>query len=74
MPLYPPKPVPGDRVAIVSQSSVLSAIPLGLYELGLQRLTESDRLVSVEYPATRMMGASPADRVADLYAPSPAHR
>ncbi|MFG3342909.1 S66 peptidase family protein [Glycomyces sp. NPDC048151] len=66
--LYPPKPAPGDRVAIVSPSSGLpAALPLP-YELGLRRLTESFGLVPVEYPATRRMGAAPADRAADLHA------
>ncbi|MFC3491676.1 S66 family peptidase [Glycomyces rhizosphaerae] len=68
MPLYPPKPVPGDRVAIVSPSSGLPAVLPLPYELGLRRLTESFGLVPVEYPTTRRMGASPADRAADLHA------
>ncbi|MEU5152961.1 S66 peptidase family protein [Glycomyces sp. NPDC021274] len=68
MPLYPPKPVPGDRVAIVSPSSGLPAVLPLPFELGLHRLTESFGLVPVEYPTTRRMHASPADRAADLHA------
>jgi muramoyltetrapeptide carboxypeptidase LdcA involved in peptidoglycan recycling len=67
-PSYPPKPRPGDRVAIVSPSSGLAEIFPRPYELGLRRLREDFRLVPVEYPATRRMGASPQERAADLHA------
>jgi muramoyltetrapeptide carboxypeptidase LdcA involved in peptidoglycan recycling len=66
--LYPPKPAPGDRVAIVSPSSGLPAVLPLPFELGLRRLTESFGLIPVEYPATRRMGASPTERAADLHA------
>ncbi|MDA1358926.1 LD-carboxypeptidase [Glycomyces luteolus] len=68
MPHYPPKPVPGDQVAIVSPSSGLPALLPLPYELGLRRLRESFGLVPVEYPGTRRWGASPAERAADLHA------
>jgi muramoyltetrapeptide carboxypeptidase LdcA involved in peptidoglycan recycling len=67
-PIYPPKPRPGDKVAIVSPSSGLPQIYPRPYELGLRRLREDFRLVPVEYPATRRMGASPRERAADLHA------
>ncbi|GLY77824.1 S66 family peptidase [Actinoallomurus iriomotensis] len=67
-PIYPPKPRPGDRVAIVSPSAGLPELFPLPYELGLRRLREDFRLVPVEYPATRRMGASPAERAADLHA------
>jgi muramoyltetrapeptide carboxypeptidase LdcA involved in peptidoglycan recycling len=67
-PIYPPKPRPGDRVAIISPSSGLPELFPAPYELGLRRLREDFRLVPVEYPATRRMGASPEDRAADLHA------
>jgi muramoyltetrapeptide carboxypeptidase LdcA involved in peptidoglycan recycling len=67
-PIYPPKPRPGDRVAIVSPSSGLPEIFPTPYELGLRRLREDFRLVPIEYPNTRRMGASPAERAADLHA------
>jgi muramoyltetrapeptide carboxypeptidase LdcA involved in peptidoglycan recycling len=38
------------------------------HELGLQRLREEFDLVPVEYPTTRRMDSSPADRAADLHA------
>jgi muramoyltetrapeptide carboxypeptidase LdcA involved in peptidoglycan recycling len=65
---YPPKPRPGDRVAIVSPSAGLPGIFPRPFELGLARLREDFGLVPVEYPCTRTMGAAPADRAADLHA------
>src|SRR5215475_7862970 len=65
---YPPKPRPGDKVAVVSPSSGLPGLFPAVYELGLRRLTETFGLVPVEYPTTRRMGSSVADRVADLHA------
>jgi muramoyltetrapeptide carboxypeptidase LdcA involved in peptidoglycan recycling len=67
-PIYPPKPRPGDKVAIVSPSSGLPQIFPQPYELGLRRLREQFHLVPVEYPATRRMGASPRERADDLHA------
>jgi muramoyltetrapeptide carboxypeptidase LdcA involved in peptidoglycan recycling len=67
-PIYPPKPRPGDKVAIVSPSSGLPQLFPRPYELGLRRLREDFRLVPVEYPATRRMGASPRERADDLHA------
>jgi len=67
-PLYPPKPRPGDKVAIVSPSSGLPELFPRPYELGLRRLREDFRLEPVEYSTTRRMGASPQDRAADLHA------
>ena len=67
-PTYPPKPRPGDKVAIVSPSAGLPQLFPRPYELGLRRLREDFRLVPVEYPATRRMGASPRERAADLHA------
>jgi muramoyltetrapeptide carboxypeptidase LdcA involved in peptidoglycan recycling len=65
---YPPKPVPGDRVAILSPSAGLPGrFPLP-FELGLRRLREDFGLVPVEYPTTRKMGATPAERAADIHA------
>jgi muramoyltetrapeptide carboxypeptidase LdcA involved in peptidoglycan recycling len=67
-PAYPPKPRPGDKVAVVSLSQGLpGALPLP-YELGLRRLRDDFSLVPVEYPTTRRMHATPADRAADLHA------
>ncbi|RIV39487.1 S66 family peptidase [Micromonospora radicis] len=66
--IYPPKPRPGDRVAVVSPSAGLPALFPHVYELGLRRLREEYGLEPVEYPTTRIMGADPRDRARDLTA------
>lgn len=58
-PAYPPKPVPGDRIAVISPSSGLPGLLPLPYELGLTRLREDFGLEPVEYPATRKMGSTP---------------
>lgn len=67
-PVYPPKPRPGDRVAVLSPSSGLPGLLPLPYELGLRRLTELFGLTPVAYPSTCTMGASPQQRAADLHA------
>ncbi len=63
----PPKPRPGDRVAILSPSSAgPERFPLP-YEQGLRRLREEFGLVPVEYPTTRRQG-TPEQRAMDLHA------
>ncbi|GGZ39918.1 S66 family peptidase [Streptomyces bluensis] len=66
--LYPAKPRPGDRVAVLSPSSGLPGLFPLPYELGLRRLQDDFGLKAVEYPATRKMGASPKERAADIHA------
>ncbi|MEV2237080.1 S66 peptidase family protein [Micromonospora sp. NPDC049891] len=65
---HPPKPRPGDRVAVVSPSAGLPGLFPHVYELGLRRLREEYALEPVEYPTTRIMGADPRDRARDLTA------
>ncbi|MEU2557885.1 S66 peptidase family protein [Streptomyces longispororuber] len=67
-PRYPPKPVPGDRVAVVSPSAGLPELFPLPYDLGLARLRQRYHLEPVEYPTTRTMGASPRERAEDLHA------
>ena len=67
-PAYPPKPVPGDRVAVISPSAGLPGILPLPYELGLERLREEYGLEPVEYPATRRMGSTPQERADDIHA------
>ncbi|MEV8094616.1 S66 peptidase family protein [Kitasatospora sp. NPDC085879] len=67
-PSYPPKPKPGDRVAILSPSAGLPAVLPLPFDLGLRRLVEEFGLEPVEYPTTRRMGCSPQERAADLHA------
>jgi muramoyltetrapeptide carboxypeptidase LdcA involved in peptidoglycan recycling len=65
---YPPKPEPGDRVAVLSASAGLPERFPRPFELGLARLRDEFGLVPVEYPTTRRMGASAAGRAADIHA------
>ncbi|MEU9957013.1 S66 peptidase family protein [Streptomyces sp. NPDC050982] len=67
-PAYPPKPVPGDRVAVISPSTALPGILPLPYELGLERLRKEYGLEPVEYPATRRMGSTPQERADDIHA------
>jgi muramoyltetrapeptide carboxypeptidase LdcA involved in peptidoglycan recycling len=66
--VYPPKPAPGDRVAVLSPSAGLPALFPDVYEMGLRRLREEFGLEPVEYPTTRVMDTDPADRARDLHA------
>lgn len=66
--INPPKPRPGDRVAIVSPASGIAGLFPLPYELGLRRLETDFGLVPVEYPTTRKVGATPRERAADLHA------
>ncbi|MFJ7984629.1 S66 peptidase family protein [Streptomyces sp. NPDC096351] len=67
-PVNPPKPRPGDRIAVVSPSSALPGILPRPHELGLDRLRREFGLVPVEYPTTRAWGSTPQARAADLNA------
>ncbi|MES5822830.1 S66 peptidase family protein [Streptomyces sp. RG80] len=65
---YPPKPSPGDRVAVISAGAGLPELFPRPFELGLERLREDYGLVPVEYPTTRKMGTSPRERADDIHA------
>jgi muramoyltetrapeptide carboxypeptidase LdcA involved in peptidoglycan recycling len=65
---YPPKPRPGDKVAVLSPSWGGPAHFPEVFELGLRRLKETFDLVPVEFPTTRVMGASAQARADDLHA------
>jgi muramoyltetrapeptide carboxypeptidase LdcA involved in peptidoglycan recycling len=62
------KPVPGDKVAVVSPSGGLPERFPAPYELGLRRLRDDFGLQPVEYPTTRRLHSTPAERAADLHA------
>jgi muramoyltetrapeptide carboxypeptidase LdcA involved in peptidoglycan recycling len=64
---YPPKPRPGDKVAVLSPSAGLPGILPLPYELGIRRIRKDFGLVTVEYPTTRAMGASAVARAADIH-------
>jgi muramoyltetrapeptide carboxypeptidase LdcA involved in peptidoglycan recycling len=55
-------------VAILSPSAGLPEIFPAVYEQGLQRLRDVFQLVPVEYPTTRKMHSSPAERARDIHA------
>ncbi|MEU9050922.1 S66 peptidase family protein [Streptomyces sp. NPDC048384] len=65
---YPPKPSPGDRVAVISPGAGLPGLFPLPYELGLERLRKEYGLEPVEYPATRKMGSTPQERADDIHA------
>ncbi|MFF4013521.1 S66 peptidase family protein [Streptomyces sp. NPDC001843] len=67
-PSYPPKPSPGDRIAVVSPSGGLPELFPRPYELGLERLRQDYGLEPVEYPTTRKMGTTPQERADDIHA------
>ncbi len=65
---YPPKPSPGDRVAVLSPSGRSAAHFPAPFELGLRRLREEFELQPIEYPTTRAAEASPEERARDVEA------
>ncbi len=65
---YPPKPAPGDAVAVLSPSGRSAARFPAPFELGLRRLRDELSLVPVEYPTTRAPHASPSERARDIHA------
>jgi muramoyltetrapeptide carboxypeptidase LdcA involved in peptidoglycan recycling len=58
----------GDRVAIVSPSWAGPGVFPDVHELGMKVVREELGLVPVEYPTTRLVGASPRARAEDLMA------
>ncbi len=65
---YPPKPSPGDRIAVISPGAGLPGLFPRPYELGLERLRKDYELEPVEYPSTRKMGSTPQERADDIHA------
>ena len=65
--LYPPKPRPGDRVAVLSPGAALPGTFPQPFDLGLRRLRDGFGLEVVEYPTTRRQG-TPEERAADVMA------
>ncbi len=64
----PVKANAGDRVAVLSPSFAAPGVAVAVHEQALERLTAVTGLVPVEFPTTRMVGASPRQRAADLNA------
>ncbi len=66
--VYPDKPRPGDRVAILSPSMGLPVVFPAVYEQGLRRIREVFGLVPVECPTTRTVNAPLQERARDVHA------
>lgn len=66
--IHPPKATPGDRIAILSPSFAAPGAFPAIHDQAMARFAEATGLVPVEYPTTRRLGASAADRAADLNA------
>lgn len=64
----PPKLRAGDRVAVLSPSFAAPGFAPDVHEQAMRRLREATGLVPVEYPTTRLLGATPEARAADLNA------
>jgi muramoyltetrapeptide carboxypeptidase LdcA involved in peptidoglycan recycling len=63
-----PKARAGQKVAVLSPSFAAPGIAPAVHEQAMRRLREVTGLVPVEYPTTRLLGASPQARAADLNA------
>ena len=66
--LAAPKPVPGDRIAVLSPAFAAPAVAPELHEQAMRRLQDLTGLVPVEYATTRQLDASPEARAADVNA------
>jgi muramoyltetrapeptide carboxypeptidase LdcA involved in peptidoglycan recycling len=64
----PPKAKPGDTVAVLSPSLAAPAVAPGVHEQAMRRLRDITGLVPVEYPTTRLLGASAQARAGDISA------
>lgn len=66
--IHPAKARAGDRIAVLSPSFAAPGFAPEVHEQALSRLVDVTGLVPVEYPTTRLLGASPEARAADLNA------
>ncbi len=64
--VHPPKARPGEHIAVLSPSFAAAGAYPAVHEQAMRRLTEVTGLIPVEYPTTRMAGASPLARAADI--------
>ncbi len=64
----PAKARPGDQIAILSPSFAAAGAYPEIHVQAMRRFNEVTGLVPVEYPTTRLVGASPQARAADLNA------
>ena len=64
--IRPPKAQPGDHIAVLSPSFAAPGPFPEVHEQALRRLHEVTGLVPVEFPTTRRLDATAADRAADV--------
>lgn len=64
--VHPPKARPGDRIAVLSPSFAAAGAFPAVHDQAMRRLTEVTGLIPVEYPTTRLVGAPPEARAADI--------
>ncbi|OMH27069.1 LD-carboxypeptidase [Tersicoccus phoenicis] len=62
------KAAAGDRVAVLSPAFAAPSVSEAVHEQAMRRLQEATGLVPVEYPTTRLRGASAQARAADINA------
>lgn len=63
-----PKLSPGDHVAVLSPSFAAPGFAPAVHDQAMRRIESELGLVPVEFPTTRVLGASPRDRAADVNA------
>jgi muramoyltetrapeptide carboxypeptidase LdcA involved in peptidoglycan recycling len=61
-----PKARTADRVAVLSPAFAAPAVSEAVHEQAMRRLTAATGLLPVEYPTTRLLGASAEARAADI--------
>lgn len=66
--VHPPKPKPGDQVAILSPAFAAPAVAPEIHEQALRRLADLTGLEPVEFPTARKLGATPTERARDFNA------
>jgi muramoyltetrapeptide carboxypeptidase LdcA involved in peptidoglycan recycling len=64
----PPKASAGDRIAVLSPSFAAPGVAPEVHAQAMRRLSEVTSLVPVEFPTTRLVGASSLARADDLNA------
>lgn len=63
---HPPKAAPGERIAVLSPSFAAPGAYPAVHEQAMRRLAEVTGLRPVEFPTTRLVGASAEARAADV--------
>ncbi|MDO5724255.1 MAG: LD-carboxypeptidase [Flaviflexus sp.] len=67
-PIAPPALAPNQKIAVLSPSMAAPAYAPAIHEQAMTRLAEITGREIVEYPTTRQLGASAADRARDVCA------